>query len=277
MNLRDWKLVYGFISLVSKVASFAIAYFLDKVVSYSDLIDLFVGGLFMSSAFVHMLPRAESQINTDFPYASLVAVLVFAAFSLFCFIRDSIALMDENILTPCESCSGTSHLVMDADLLESRIPAADPIPTYTILDSLPSAVLYVAVIIDTIADGLWLSTLDLSHMHERTGVTLAMQFLEFIVIGKFIRALPIPKWAFWVAAGIASAASSILIMVRLPLWSGVHTFTGYASAVLLGIYFFLGAVSIHKAITTVKRSMITACGTLFLAFAIPAAIRAGDP
>jgi hypothetical protein len=82
------KLIYGAGAFVSKFLAFVIVF----LVRHPNLSDP------DSSAFVHILPRAESDIGGSYPYASLVAVIVFAALTLFEFIRDSIAIMDESIL-----------------------------------------------------------------------------------------------------------------------------------------------------------------------------------
>jgi hypothetical protein len=268
-----WKLVYGGCSLLSKLIAFAIGTVLTRH-DLSDLVDLAVGGLFLSSGFIHILPRAEAGVDASYPLASLVAVIVFAALTLFCFIRDSIALMDENILTACDTMN---HSAVRSDLMDEAPPPAAPSPpAFLIADHIPAILLYVVVLAHSAASALWMSSLDASEMNKRAGVIIALQFLEFVGVAKYVRELPVARWLYWALGLVISAASAGVIAAPIGKIDKISVISGYAAAVVLGFYFFLGSIAVHNGLTQTTHSIGVASLTLFLAFAIPAAVRVGE-
>jgi hypothetical protein len=273
LSRSTWKLIYGGCSLISKLIAFAIGTFLTRP-TLSDLVDLAVGGLFLSSAFVHILPRAEAGVDASYPLASLVAVIVFAALTLFCFIRDSIALMDENILTACDTLN---HSAVRSDLMDEAPPPAAPAPpAFLIADHLPTMLLYVVVLAHSAASALWMSSLEAGEMNEHVGVIIALQFLEFVGVARFVRELPVARWVYWALGVVISAASAALIAAPIGAIEQIPTISGYVAAVVLGFYFFLGSIAVHNGLTQTTHSFVIASLTLLLAFAAPAAVRAGE-
>jgi hypothetical protein len=266
---RDWKLIFGGISVVTKLIAFTIAVYVER--SSSDLTDLAVGGIFLSSGFVHILPRAESHIGGSYPYASLVAVCVFVGLTLFAFVRDSIALMDENILTNCETINYQTSV--STDLVPDNKPA--PVNPFAISEQFPTIFLYITDVINTIAAGIWLSTReDLGVMTDIASIQLTMQALELIAVGKYVHEMPIPSSIYWILAVIASGTSSVLIAMPISEFPSIGAFSGYACAVTLGVYFFLGSIAVHKGLTETKHNVIVSSLVLLLSFAIPTATRA---
>jgi hypothetical protein len=270
--LWGWKLIYGGCSLLSKLIAFAIGPLLSRP-DLSDLVDLSVGGLFLSSAFVHILPRAEAGVGASYPFASLVAVIVFAALTLFCFIRDSIALMDENILTACDA---QDHSAVRADLMaDAAQPAAPAPPAFLVADHLPTILLYVVVLAHSVTSALWMSSLEQSEMDNRAGVVIALQFLEFIGVARFVGGLPVPRWLYW-TLGVVISASAAIIAVPIKKIDVISRMAGYVGAVVLGFYFFLGSIAVHNGLMQTARSLVVASLTLLVAFGLPAAVRAGE-
>jgi hypothetical protein len=270
LSHREWKAIYGAIGFVSKFISFAIALVFARP-TVSDLADLAVGGLFLSSAFIHILPRAEYAVGGSYPYASLVAVVIFAALTLFCFIRDSIALMDENILTACDTIP---HTTVRSDLVDE--PQSPPPPSFLVADHLPTILLYLVVLVHTVASALWMANLTPDDLTKHAAVVLALQLLEFIGLARYILQLPIRRWLYWLLGFFVSAASASVIAVPMPKISRVEVYSGYASAVVLGFYFFLGSIAVHTGLTQTNRHLLVASITLLVAFALPAAVRAAD-
>jgi hypothetical protein len=273
LALASWKLVYGGCALASKLAAFALGRLLLRP-DAADLVDLGVGGLLLSSAFVHILPRAEAGVGLAYPLASLVAVAVFAALTLFCFIRDSIALMDENILTACDAAN---HSAVRADLMEEAPPPAPPAPPpFLVADHLPALLLYAAALAHSAASALWMGALPAPEIHRRVGVVLALQFLECIGVARFVGGLPLSRGIYWGLAAAVAAASAAIIAAPIGEIAHIGTISGYVAAVVLGFYFFLGSIAVHNGLTQTTRSLVVASLTLLLAFALPAAVRAGE-
>jgi hypothetical protein len=269
----EWKLIYGIISLVSKVISFIIAIVLDQN-EYSDMIDLAVGCVFLSSGFVHIMPRASSQVRGGYPFSSLIAISVFAVLTLFCFIRDSIALMDENILTTCDTV--TYHGGASPDAAAEGDGGGGPLAVFVWADQIPTLALYFAVLAETIATSIWVATLDVGGLREHTAVILVMNFLEFIGVAKFVVSMPMPNFLYWLMTVIAAGVPSILIACPLGSCSGAKAAAGYVSSCLLGLYLFMGSIAVHSGLAQTRRHVAVVCAVLLLAFTIPAAIRAGD-
>jgi hypothetical protein len=270
LSTTVWKLIYAALSLVSKVAAFVLSIWLHQT-DLVDLIDLAIGGVFMSSGFIYVLPRATSRIPSAYPFASLVAVVVFTALTMFCFVRDSIALMDENILATCDAFAPPTT----TDQLTNS-PAVDQGPTFLIADYIPTIVLYVAVVLDAVACAVMLVTDDADGLGDRTGVLIATQFIEFVGVGTYLVRLPIHPAIFWFFVLFAALSSSVVIGLPLREWSPTRYLAGYASAVVLGTYIFLGSIAVHTGLAQSNRHVIVASGTLLLSLAIPAAIRAAS-
>jgi hypothetical protein len=192
-SANAWKVLYGLISLATKLLSFAIALLLNRT-SLTDLIDLAIGSIFLSTTFVHIMPRADVQIHSSYPFGSLVTITVFAALTLFCFTRDAIAMRDENILTSCETISPQS--VMGTELVSECTVVPSPQRSFVISDEFPTLFLYVCVLVNAAAASLWLSALHLADLHHRTGVAIAIQFIEFIAVGTFVARMPISRRVF---------------------------------------------------------------------------------
>jgi hypothetical protein len=271
------KLIYGLSAFVSKLLSFLIV-FLLRHPNLSDLVDLAAGGLYLSSAFVHILPRAESDIGGSYPYASLVSVIVFAALTLFEFIRDAIAIMDESIL---QTWDPSTHTTIKSDLTEEpSLPPPPPAPaaqsSFHIADHLPIFLLYLVVIGHTVSSALWITNLNADQLKEHAIVILSLQFLEFLGLAKYIGGLPINRVFYWVLGFVAAAASSAVIAAPIPEIQKIQAIGGYVSGVVLGFYFFLGSKAVHNGLTQTKKPLLVPSSTLLLAFAVPAAVRAGD-
>jgi hypothetical protein len=263
-TLTESKLIFGGISLVSKVVSFVVAVFLDHH-EYSDMIDLAVGCVFLSSGFVHIMPRTSSHVSDRYPFSSLIAISVFAVLTLFCFVRDSIALMDENILTTCE-------MVTDHDT--EKEDASSTIFTWA--EQVPALALYVALLANTIAVSIWVATLDIDDFIKHTIFILVMNFFEFIGVAKFVVAVPMPNVVYWILTVVAAGAPSIIIAYPIANCGRAKQAAGYVSSCLLGIYLFMGSIAVHSAVTQTKRHVAVTCAVLFFGFAVPAAIHAGD-
>jgi hypothetical protein len=270
--LTEYKLIFAAISLVSKVVSFVVAVFLDQH-EYSDMIDLAVGCVFLSSGFVHIMPRASSQVSGRYPFSSLIAIAVFAVLTLFCFVRDSIALMDENILTTCDTV--TYHGSAPPDPAE-KDGGGEPLAVFVWADQIPTLALYVALLADTIAVSIWVATLGTDDLLEHAPVILVMNFLEFIGVAKFVVAVPMPNLAYWVLTVIAAGTPSVIIACPLANDGHAEQAAGYVSSCLFGLYLFMGLIAVHSGLAQTRRHLAVACAVLFFAFAVPAVVRAGD-
>jgi hypothetical protein len=254
---------------VSKALSFVLAFFLDRS-GIPDLIDLCLGSIFLSISFIHLLPRASSHLSGHYPFASLVAMCVFAFLTLFSFIRDSIALMDENILTTCEPVGSAAHST--AQLTDTQ----PDLPGFIWSDHIPAVALYVVGLADATATAIWISTLELPEIHARTGVVLALGFIEFAAMGRFVAAIGMPIALFCILSALAAIGPSILIACSFKNPGGARSAAGYAASVLLGLYLFVGSIAVYTGITQTRRSVGVTMAVLVLSFAMPIAIRAGD-
>jgi hypothetical protein len=118
----------------------------------------------------------------------------------------------------------------------------------------------------------------LSNLPRIAGIQLAIRFLEFIVLAKIVRGAWTSKILFWGIGCAISLISSVIIVV--PLKEKAHQITlervsGYASAVVLGLYFYFGALALHNGLTQMKPSSVLVVFVMFLSFAVSAAIPAG--
>jgi hypothetical protein len=252
------------------LVSFFVATFLCNT-SYSDLIDLAIGGIFFSSGFVTLLPRAEANIGAPYPFASLLALIVFIGLSFLQFIRDSLALMDESLVQVCdvESFSRTDG----AASAESTAPVNDE--PFVPSEQFPVALLYGSVLLASFGTSIWLVAGGEEQLNNIGPMIIAMQFVEFMAVGKMVCSMPIRRALYWVLAVVAAVVPSVLIAIPTegdPAW--IHYFSGFSSAVVLGVFLFLGSISIHEALDSGTRPLIVSAVVLVLAFAIPAAIRA---
>jgi hypothetical protein len=106
---------------------------------------------------------------------------------------------------------------------------------------------------------------------------IAMQFVEFMAVGKMVYAMPISRALYWVLASVAAVVPSVLMAIPTEgdrAW--IHYFSGFSSAVVLGVYIFLGSISIQEGLASGTRPLIVSALVLVLAFAVPASIRASS-
>jgi hypothetical protein len=238
------------------------------------MIDLAAGSVFLSSGFVHIMPQTFSQVSGRYPFSSLIAISVFAVLTLFCFIRDSIALMDENILTTCDTVTYGGGAAPDA--AAEKEGGGAPLAVFVWADQIPTLALYFALLADTIAVSVWVATLDVGPLREHAAVILVMNFLEFVGVAKFVVSVPMPNFMYWVMTVVAAGAPSIIIACPIRNGEGAKKAAGYVSSCLLGLYLFIGSITVHGGLTQTRRHVAVACVVLFLGFAIPAALRAMD-
>lgn len=270
MSLTGLKYLYGGLSLVGKIISCIIGIFLGKD-SISDLVDLAVGGGMTAISLVHLLPRAEDFISGTYPIAALVAIVIFALLTLFVFIRDSMALMDDNILTAYEAVN--VHTTSNTDLLNEQLHTRTP--DFDFLECLPTAILYVAAILNSVASGLLLgSVLDPEVLNKNAVLHIAVAVVEFIAIAKYLNALPLPRFIYWVLAIIAALAETVVLVTPIHGISidFMKQLLGYTSAVLIGVYIFMGSSCIHNGLTASKHGLPISAVVMLLAFAIPTVI-----
>jgi hypothetical protein len=194
----------------------------------------------------------------------------FAFMTLFSFIRDSIALMDENILTTCEPVGCAAEPT--AQLTDTQ----PELPGFMWGDHIPAAALYVVTLADATATAIWIATLDMRAIRARTGVVIALGFIEFAAMGKFVAAIHMPIGLYCILSALAAIAPSILIACPFKNPAVAQTAAGYAGSVLLGLYLFVGSIAVHAGLTRTKWHLAVTLAVLVLSFAIPAAIRAGD-
>lgn len=270
MTLTRLKWVYGGISFVGKMLSFGIGMFLGKE-SISDLVDLAVGGSMTAISLIHLLPRAEDFISGTYPIAALVAIVVFAVLTLFVFIRDSMTLMDDNMLTSYEAVN--VHTTSNTDLLNEQLQTKTP--DFDILECVPTGVLYITALLNSIASGIILgSVLDPDVLNKNAGIHIAVCVVEFVLIAKYINALPLPRVAYWILAVITALIEAVLSAIPIEgiSVSVMKQMSGYTSAILIGVYVFMGSCCIHNGLTTSKHSLPISAAVLFVSFAIPTVI-----
>jgi hypothetical protein len=277
MDRTTWLYVYASISLVSKLVSFLIGYLLFPQTAIADLIDLGVAGTLLSIAFVHVLPRAEDFVNTTYPFASLVAVIVFVAVTIFTFVRDSLALMDENILTPGDlgSPPATARTTLISDPPETESAGSRGAKLAEIV---PTVFLFVSLFVDSVATDLVIAITETSSLTRIAAVQLSIRFLEFIVLAKLVKAGAAPKLLYWGLGIFISVASSVVIAI--PLEEGAHKATlqrvsGCASAVVLGLYMYFGSLALNSGLADIKHSRALIASVLIVSFAVSAGIPAG--
>jgi hypothetical protein len=274
MNRAGWLVSYAAISLVSKLGSFIIAFYITPRDAIADLLDFSVGGALISIAFVHVLPRAEDFVSSSYPFASLVALIVFGAVTMLTFVRDAIALMDENILNATDIPSPQSHA--QAEFLND--PPGESTPRLPIAEYIPTIILYVAVFVDSVATGLVLAITDVETVNLIAPVQVSVRFLEFLVVGRYLMGIPARSQVYWVFGVLISLGASIPIAVPVNEdWNRltIEKFAGYTSAVVFGLYVFFGALSFHGGFEGIEHKRATIVLTLFLSFGIPGAIPAG--
>lgn len=264
------KCLYGGISFVGKMLGFTFGRFLGKE-SISDLVDLAVGGSMTAISLVHLLPRAEDFISGTYPLAALVAIVVFTVLTLFVFIRDSVVLMDENTLTPYETVK--VHTTSNTDLLNEQLHTKTP--NLDLLDCVPIAVLYLTALLNSITAGLLLgSVLDETILNRNAGLHIAITVLEAIAVAKYLNGLSIHRAVYWGLAGLA-ALSEAIILAMPSHGISVNTMrqlSGYTSAILIGVYIFMGSCCIHNGLTTSKHPLPISAIVMLISFAVPTGI-----
>jgi hypothetical protein len=209
-------------------------------------------------------------VSGSYPLASLIGICIFAFLTLFSFIRDSIALMDDSILTTGEPVGSA------ADSTAQLTDTQPELPGFIWSDHIPAVALYVVSLADAIATAIWISTLELSAIHRRTGVVLALGFIEFAAMGRFVSAMRMPIALYCILSALAAIAPSILIACRFKNRGAAETAAGYVASVLLGLYLFVGSIAVHTALAHTRRPLRVALAVLMLSFAMPATIRACD-
>lgn len=269
LSLQTWKIVCGVILFVLKLIAFSIVFFLRHRPD-SEVIDVTVGAGLTAISLVHILPRAEDFIAGEYPFAALVALVVFTFLTLFTFIRDSLGLTDDTILTTdCDAIN--RHTTVNVNLLSGR-DANESETKFVFAENVPVIFLSLASVSTSIAAGLLLSGTTL-HELQVESPHFAIAFLEFIAIARYIALMPIRAWIFWLSAVVLSVIESSLMMSPIENLrrKTLIQYSGYSSSILLGVYLFLGSVAIQRGLTAAKQSWLSALA-LVLAFGVPMAI-----
>ena len=268
LSRRDVQLICCVFSFVSKLVSFVVGPFLQRE-SISDVVDVTVGAGLTSISLVHILPRAEDYIAGPYPFAALVALGVFTLLTLFTFIRDSLALMDDTMLTTCDTIN--MHTTATTDLLDGQQVVERQ--EFMFGENAPTLFLCLSSAVTSVASGILLSSAKIETLQSQAPTHIAIQFLEFIAIARYVAMMPIRKWLYVVLGVVLSAIEPALMMAPIENvnWKTVVQFSGYASSVLLGVYLFLGSIAVQGGLAGVKHNVRTGI-CMVLAFAVPTAI-----
>lgn len=270
MSHQGLKFLYAGLCFIAKMTGYIAGMFLGRE-SISDLVNLAVGGGLTAISLVHLLPRAEDFISGSYPFAALVAIVVFAILTLFTFVRDSIALMDDNILATFEAVN--IHTITNTDLLNEQLLAKKP--EIDFLENLPTMFLYFTAILNSITCGILLASItDSGVLNKHASLHIAIGLIEFVAISRYVNLVPLPRIAYWGLGVLAALIEAVIVAVPVGGISldVMKQLSGYTSAVIIGIYIFLGSGAIHNGLTQSKHSLAISAVIMLMSFTIPSLI-----
>lgn len=217
------------------------------------------------------MPMTESFIGNEYPFSSLITVIVFAIVTLFTFIRDSISLMDESILTVYNS-------INSQPLSENKSENEDEKKNekrFSILENLTYMVIFLMMIITSISNAFYFSSCDIDQLNKSYVIEPILKLLETYSLSKILLLMPINDITYWIMAFVEAIVEPILL-ATLPSSFDHHfqkNFMGYSSSILLGLFFYFGAYSIHTGISLVQHYVFILAFVLLISFAIPTCLQ----
>lgn len=265
------KLIYAAASLCGSLLGFAGGRWL-RGDACADAANLAVGGLLLSLAFAHLMPAAAALVAAEYPASSLVAVLVFAAMTLFAFVRDSLSLMDDSILTVYNSVS--SQALIDGSEAQDDGQRSERTGFALAEGALP-LLAWAAAVAAEVARACYFSGCDVDMLNRMYAVEPAVKLVEAFALAQVLAGAQIGDGAFWALAAAAGVVEPALL-VALPDKLGERfrrEFYGYAASVLLGVFFYFGALGVHTGVSMIRHNALVMALVLLAAFAVPAALQ----
>jgi hypothetical protein len=206
-----------------------------------------------------------------YPYELLLSLVTFMFLSLFSFIRDSVALMDDSLIVSCEPI--TNSPILSPETLDA--PDKPPPKSLPCSDTFLIAFLYILILVDSVAMGLFLASMQFDKFQLEAAMHFCVRAFEFFVLAWFSSGL-FRAPTHWTFGAIAILGSSVA--VAIPLHDNGHgrrlqTVSGFTSGALMGAYIFLGSVAIHQGLTEAPTGPLATGTVMFLSFAVPTMIQ----
>ncbi|OHT01181.1 hypothetical protein TRFO_32128 [Tritrichomonas foetus] len=241
-----------------------------KSEKFDDLIELFIGSFLISFSITCIIPKAELSMSGSYPYASLISLSIFTILTLYNFLHESIALMDENILMTCDVIHSPS-----ASLNEYTPISQNDQQKFHFWDNLATIFYYVIYCIYIIIVSLYHSSLDnIEELNSIIPFILTFRLFEAFTMSKFLQKMSIKKFTLM----LLSLISSILpVLMLIPTnIKNIDNILGSAMALILGVYMYFGAMSIQNGMSKQPRNLSIAAVVLLSTFVIVCTIQTLD-
>jgi zinc transporter ZupT len=261
--------------LIASVVSMLITSIVGVIISrlfkpgiYLIYAQTIASGAFIGIAILHFIPEAVGYLNFNYPFYSLIILIVFSIFSI-----GEFSVMKPQLGTPESPGSSMRELSMDYSVFLMHH-----------FTTVPSFWLQVLIYICFLGHSVVLGFAFAFQRAEHAAVTISL--LVFLLIEKFLEAFTITlllgrierRSFFWALIGTYSIITPLTIIVisvanlkQRPLTSGIRL------AISAGVFIFIGLVLWRKTFLTPfdwKRGELALVCVFFIAgVTIPAATR----
>ncbi|OHT06231.1 hypothetical protein TRFO_25788 [Tritrichomonas foetus] len=263
VSLTGYKAIYSFSFFTAHILGSFLGTFLKKK-KYSTYMELFSGGFLLSLGLNHIYRVSSTNPLVKYPYASVATLVIFTFLTLFTFLRESISLMDDNILTTCEigQNASASNSEYDAILPHQK-------PQFHILENLSQILYYVISLFAVISLTISISRYSIDQLNENVPFFVIFRLFESSILSFFLFKMPLKKLYKYILIFVFSLPS-FLIFLSNTLISEKSNFPRYflksCFSMLLGVYFYFGATSVHRGISSLSESFVVPFSILALSF-----------
>ena len=255
------SLVLNFLSLLFS--------FLFNYDAKPEFFNLISGSFLLSLSFVQILPAATHLIETSYPFQSLTIIITFTFLTLFIFIRDALALMDDNVLLPCDAINIQSTFTGNGDSSISSLSREKT--KFVFKEHFSEIFYYIVFVLQSIPTGFVIRDMSI----RKIIAVLIFRVLEYIILGKIMRKMKLSNTFFWILGAIVSIIEPIVVVIPVTIPSLILKWiNGISSSILYGTYIFFATMDINSGVNVTSYDNLVIATIIIGGFAIPAGIRA---
>lgn len=258
------KLLWSLSSFASAALGITLSSTINYV-TYIDICSLCYGMIILSTSFVYIVPKTEQLTYGNYPLNLLISLIMFTIMALVSFVRDSLTLMDDNILVPCDAVNFQTPFTFNSDSNKKKPSKKSKFKPAENIDLI---LLGIFLSINSILDGLFLSIQQKICLKDF--LSLIPHTFEFVVYGKYLNCSKIEKKWYWLFGLLVAIIEPLCGAFNLTINPDlINLLLGISSSILFGLYIFLSINMINIGINSIQTNFVISAIVALLSGVLP--------
>lgn len=229
---------------------------------------MFYGCSFVSYGITHFCTRSEF-LTTKHPYSMMISMFVFAFLSFFTFLRESLSLLDDNLLIRFDIINNTPLTSQN-----SQTPNFETV-SFSYGEHLTHIMHFICSCFESASFGILISIYNKPMTLNRDIIIMFIaRFVQMTCISHSFSKIPLSKPVYYIFGFLNSIISPVLVILRIRMEiTKAKSLYAIISAVMMGFFLYIGASSIHNSRISIRHKPYGSALLALFGFMIPLLLR----